>query len=191
MTTPRGRTSGGIDPLLEVAPSELDSFGVDTLSDPVAALRPSTRSSRSDQMAVVLINGHLAGQTEFDNLPREAIERVEVLPESEALQYGFSENQRVLNFNFNSSIPLTNPDHGVLPTIGELSATFNAALDNVSNFGTLLSTSYGFDYKPQAKVHLDAIYTDHRAAPTLQQLQAPPIDTPNVEMFDYISPTDS
>jgi hypothetical protein len=41
---------------------------------------PAPRSSRSDQMAVVLINGHLAGQTEFDNLPREAVERVEVLP---------------------------------------------------------------------------------------------------------------
>ena len=34
VTTPRGRTSGGIDPLLEVSPSELDSYGVDTLSDP-------------------------------------------------------------------------------------------------------------------------------------------------------------
>ncbi len=47
---------------------------------------------------MVLINGHLAGPVEFDNLPREAIERVEVLPETVALQYGFSENQRVLNF---------------------------------------------------------------------------------------------
>jgi hypothetical protein len=98
VTTPRGRTNGGIDPLLEISPSELESYGVDTMSDLVDALRPLTRSSRSDQMAVVLINGHLAGQTEFDNLPREAIERVEVLPESVALQYGFSENQRVLNF---------------------------------------------------------------------------------------------
>jgi hypothetical protein len=77
---------------LEISPSELDSYGVDTLSDLVDALRPLTRSSRSDQMAVVLINGHLAGQTEFDNLPREAVERVDVLPESVALQYGFSEN---------------------------------------------------------------------------------------------------
>src|ERR1700722_2627728 len=98
VTTPRGSASGGIEPLLKLSPSELDAYGADSLSDLVNALRPLTRSSRSDQMAVVLINGHLAGQTEFDNLPREAIERVEVLPESVALQYGFSENQRVLNF---------------------------------------------------------------------------------------------
>ena len=99
VTTPRGGAiGGGIEPLLELSPSELDSYGADSLSDLVDALRPLTRSSRSDQMAVVLINGHLAGQTEFDNLPREAIARVDVLPESVALQYGFSENQRVLNF---------------------------------------------------------------------------------------------
>ncbi len=419
VTTPRGRTSGGIDPLLEVSPSELDSFGVDTLSDLVDALRPLTRSSRSDQMAVVLINGHLAGPTEFDNLPREAIERVEVLPESVALQYGFSENQRVLNFilrehyravpvraadsgateggsqvasadvstvrledearatllasykqgawlresdrgidapdsyyrtlqpatsdakiaatltqslwgvsssleasfdslstkslqgvadwgsatltesaptrtarialqltgqwhefvwgatayylhvassassdtgvdaggnllvdrtdsgfnagnlqlslsgplaylpagpvianlkgalqyqgydtrdaypgapvqasnlvrtirsaNLNASLPIANRDRGVLPSLGELAATFNAVLDDVSDFGPLLSMSYGLDWKPYARVHLDALYTDHRTAPTVQQLRAPPVFTPNVELFDYLT----
>ncbi len=428
VTTPRGRTSGGIDPLLEVSPSELESYGVDTLSDLVAALRPLTRSSRSDQMAVVLINGHLAGPTEFDNLPREAIERVEVLPESVALQYGFSENQRVLNFvlrehyravpvrigesgateggdqslsadssvvrledearvtllasyrnsawlrdsdrgisapdndyrtlqpetndtkiagtlsrslygvsasveasfdvmsakslqgvadvgagagpgtgaasplevssptrsarmatqltglwhdflwgatayylhvassassdtgvgangselvdrsesgfnagnlqlslsgrpgslpagpviangkftlqyqgfatgddqpgapvtasnlvrtvrsgNINASIPIANRDRGVLPSLGELAATFNATIDNVSNFGTLVGASYGLDWTPLSKVHLDGIYTDHRTAPTVQQLRAPPLYTANVESFDYVT----
>ena len=98
VTAPRGLTIGGIPPLLELSPSELESYGVDTLSDLVDALRPVTRSSRSDQMPVVLINGQLADPVEFINLPREAIERVEVLPETVALQYGFSENQRVLNF---------------------------------------------------------------------------------------------
>lgn len=60
VTTPRGSVSGGIEPLLELSPSELNSYGADSLSELVDALRPLTRSSRSDQMAVVLINGHLA-----------------------------------------------------------------------------------------------------------------------------------
>jgi hypothetical protein len=425
VTTPRGSASGGIDPLLELSPSELDSYGADSLSDLVDALRPLTRSSRSDQMAVILINGHLAGQTEFDNLPREAIERVEVLPESVALQYGFSENQRVLNFilrehyaavpiratesgttegggqataadaslvrlndeargtllasykdnawlresdrgievadssyytllpaktdakvaatisrsilgvsssfeasydvasarslqglaeassvtgdieqpldessavrtsrlamqltgllhnfvwgttiyymhvaskttsdigfdsanemlidrtesafnignlqlslsgpvaslpagpviaNFkfglqyqgfdtrdaepgvalaasnlvrtvrsgsvNASVPIANRDRGILPVLGEMSGTFNASVDSVSDFGELLSGSVGLDWHPVKKLHLDAIYTDHRTAPTAQQLRAPPIYTKNVETFDYIT----
>jgi hypothetical protein len=425
VTTPRGSASGGIEPLLELSPSELDSYGAESLSDLVDALRPLTRSSRSDQMAVVLINGHLAGQTEFDNLPREAIERVEVLPESVALQYGFSENQRVLNFvlrehysaaplratesgategggqalaadaslvrlndearvtllasykdnarlrdsdrgievadssyytllpdktdtkvaatvsrsllgvsssfeasydiastrslqglaetsspageieqpldesnavrtsriamqltgqlrdlvwgatlyymhvasrsssdlgfdgagdmsidrtesafnignlqlslsgpaaslpagpvianlkfglqyqgfdtrdaqpgaaeiasnltrtvrsvNLNASVPIANRERGIMPVLGEMAATINASLDSVSDFGNLFSSSVGLDWHPIKKLHLDAIYTDHRSAPTVQQLQAPPIYTSNAETFDYIA----
>jgi hypothetical protein len=97
VTARRGLTIGGIAPLLELSPSELESYGVDTLSDLVDALKPLTRGSRSDGAPVVLINGHLAGLVEFASLPSDAVERVEVLPETVALQYGFSENQRVLN----------------------------------------------------------------------------------------------
>ena len=86
VTAPRGLTVGGIAPLLELSPSELDSYGADTLSDLVDALKPLTRSSRSDGAPVVLINGHLAGPVEFANLPGGAIERVEVLPETVAPQ---------------------------------------------------------------------------------------------------------
>ena len=125
VTAPRGTASGGIEPLLELSPSELDAYGADSLTDLVAALRPLTRSSRSDQMAVVLINGHLAGQTEFDNLPREAIERVEVLPESVSLQYGFSENQRVLNFVLRehySAVPIRATESGATEGGGQATA---------------------------------------------------------------------
>jgi len=426
VAAPRGETTGGTAPILELSPAELDSYGVDTLSDLVDALKPMTRSSRSDQQPVVLINGHLAGQVEFQNIPREAIERVQVLPETVALQYGFSENQRVLNFilrahyraiptrlsasgateggtgsleadtsivrledearstlwasykenswlraserdidvpdsadltlqpaktdaniagtvsrsilgisssleaslditsakslqgvadvpsamaapvialpleqtiqesvariatqltgqlghfiwgttafyihdlshsssdtsfsadggalsdrtdsalnagnlqislsgplgrlpagpiianvkfglqyqgfdtenaipdsaltrsnlvrserigNFNASVPLANRDRPARFKVGELSGTFNVTLDNVSDFGTLWSLSYGLDWIPIPKVHFDAIVTDHETAPTVQQVLAPPIYTPNVEMFDFV-----
>ena len=97
VTAPRGLTVGGIAPILELSPSDLQSYGADTLSDLVDALKFLTRSSHSDGAPVVLINGHLAGLVEFANLPSDAVERVEVLPETVALRYGFSENQRVLN----------------------------------------------------------------------------------------------
>jgi hypothetical protein len=422
ITTPRGLTSGATAPLLELTPADLESYGVDTLADLVDALKPMTRSSRSDQTPVVLINGHLAGTVEFDNLPREAVERVEVLPESVALQYGFSENQRVLNFvlrehyqavptrltesgateggdrttaadaswvhlqdearvtvlgsywenawlresdrgieqpdsydrtlqpnkseskiaatishpllgvsasfessldiintktlqgavdlnsgdtqalqqnarqntarlagqltgqlghfvwgatgsyvhigsnssggigvddagtllidrtdsalnagnlqlsisgnvgslpagsvvanakfgfqyqgfasedaypgnplsrsnlvrtvrsgSANASIPIADREHGIMPGLGELSATLNVTLDDVSNIGALWSQSYGLDWIPIKRVHLNAIFTDHRTAPTVQQVLAPPVFTPNVEMFDFVT----
>jgi hypothetical protein len=421
VTAPRGLTAGGIASLLELSPAELESYGVDTLSDLVDALKPLTRSSHSDGAPVVLINGHLAGQTEFANLPSDAIERVEVLPETVALQYGFSENQRVLNFvlrehyravptrvsesgateggdratqvdaslvrlssearvtmlgsfqsnakllesdrgidqpdsidrtlqpdksegkvaatvsgsilgvssslegsfdrvstkglqgavdvadaptplqqtanantarvalqltgqagrfvwgalgsysrlttsssgaiglddvgglaidrtnsalntgglqlslsgriaslpagsvianikagfgyqgflsehaypgarlartnlkrtdhsaSFNTSLPITSRESHVGVAAGDLSATVNISLDDVSNVGALLSQSYGLDWTPINKVHLNAIFTDHDMPPTVQQVLAPQTFTPNVEMFDFVT----
>jgi TonB dependent receptor len=426
ISAPRGGTNGGIDPIVALSPSELDAYGANSLSDLVDALRPLTRSSRSDQAAVVLINGHLAGPLELETLPREAIERVEVLPESVALKYGFSETRRVLNFvlrehytgvpthlvqsgateggdettsadgalahlneearltalasfkdnawlrdsdrdidvpdgsyytltpnttdtkvaasasrsilgvtsslqasygdqsirslqglavataqagaqleqplnedtsvrtsrvalqftgvlhdfiwgttvsyihiasdgnsdlgfssaeqmlvdhtesssnlgnlqlslsgpvasmpagpvianfklgfvyqgfetldaqpaaaltasdlvrtvrsiNANARLPIANRDRGVLSALGQLSGSFSTTLDSVSGFGNLLSSSWGLDWQPTGKLHLDAIYTDHRTAPTAEQLLAPPTYTPNVQTFDYIT----
>jgi hypothetical protein len=403
---PRGEANGGIAPILELSPAELESYGADTLSDLVDALKPMTRSSRSDQLPVVLINGHLAGPAEFKTLPREAVERVQILPETVALQYGFSENQRVLNlilrehyraipvrlsdsgateggsqtqsadasvvrledearstlfasyrdaawlranqrgidvpdnsdltlqpaktdatvagtvsgqilgvssslevsvdtdstrslqgaadlmplrqnehditeylatqltglidhyvwelttsytheqsrsstqtafnadgsaiadrtdagFNFgnlqlslsgapmrlpagpvianlkfafqyqgfdtDNSFPGSEPVHSNLvrtvrggslnasvPIAMRLSATFNIALDNVSNVGPLWSLSSGLVWIPVEKIHLDGIITDHKTAPTVQQILAPPVFTPNVETFDFV-----
>jgi len=421
VTALRGLTIGGIAPLLELSPSELQSYGADTLGDLVDALKFLTRSSRSDGAPVVLINGHLAGQVEFANLPSDAVERVEVLPETVALQYGFSENQRVLNIvlrehyravptrvsesgateggdrasqmdaslvrlssesrvtmlgsfqnnakllesdrgidqpdsidrtlqpdksegkvagtvsrsilgvsssleasfdrvstkgsqgavevadaptplqqsanantarvalqlngqvgrfvwgatgsysrlttsssgaiglddagglgfdrtnsalntgglqvslsgriaslpaggvvanikagfgyqgflsedaypgallarnnlvrsdrsaSFNTSLPITSRDNHVGAGAGDLSGTVNIALDNVSDFGTLLSQSYGLDWLPLKRVHFNAILTDHQTPPTVQQVLSPPTFTPNVEMFDFVT----
>jgi hypothetical protein len=89
--------------------------------------------------------------------------------------------------SFNTSIPLTSRDRGVLPKLGNLAATLNLALDNVSGFGSMWSLSYGLDWVPVPKVHFDAIVTDHQSAPTVQQVLAPPVFTPNVEMFDYVA----
>jgi hypothetical protein len=421
VTAPRGLTVGGIAPLLELSPSELEPYGADTLSDLVDALKFLTRSSRSNGAPVVLINGHLAGLVEFANLPSDAVERVEVLPETVALHYGFSENQRVLNIvlrehyravptrvsesgateggdrttqvdaslvrlssearvtmlgsfqnnakllesdrgidqpdsidrtlqpdksegkvaatasgsilgvssslegsfdrvntkglqgavdvadaltplqqsanantarmalqltgqvgrfvwgvlgsysrlttnssggiglddagnlavdrtnsalntgglqlslsgriasvpagavvanikagfgyqgflsedaypdmaaartnlvrtdrgaSFNTSLPITSRDNHVGTGAGDLSGTVNIALDDVSNFGALLSQSYGLDWLPIKKVHLNAIFTDHQTPPTVQQVLSPPMFTPNVEMFDFVT----
>jgi hypothetical protein len=426
ISAPRGSANGGIEPIVVLSPSELDAYGADSLSDLVDSLRPLTRSSRGDQAAVVLINGHLAGQLELETLPREAVERVEVLPESVALKYGFSETRRVLNFvlrehyagipthlvqngateggdettladgslarlndearvtalasfkdnawlrdsdraidvpdsyyytltpnttdtkvaasvsrpilgvssslqasyedqstrslqglavatgpsgaemeqplnedssvrtsrvalqltgalhdfvwgttvsymhiasggnsdlgfssaeqmeidhtesssnlgnlqlslsgpvasmtagpvianfklgfqyqgfetldapsgaaltesdlvrtvrsiNANANVPIANRDRGVLPALGQLSGSFNASLDSVSEFGNLLSSSWGLDWRPTKTLHLDAIYTDHRTAPTVEQLLAPPVYTLNVQTFDYVT----
>jgi hypothetical protein len=70
---------------------------------------------------------------------------------------------------------------------GDLSTTVNLSLDKSSDFGALLSQSYGLDWTPINKVHVDAIFTDHEAPPRVEQVLAPETVTPNVEMFDFVT----
>jgi hypothetical protein len=86
-----------IAPVLQISPAEVSSYGADSLQELLDALVPRTRSSMSDRRPVVLINGRLAGPTELQNLPPEAILRIDVLPEKVALRYGYPDDRRVVN----------------------------------------------------------------------------------------------
>ena len=93
-----GERDPDIAPLMQLDPADLDSYKADSLQELLHALQPRIHSGMSNQPPVVLINGRCAGPTELQNLPREAILRVDVLPEKEALRYGFPDNRRVVNF---------------------------------------------------------------------------------------------
>ncbi|HEY0799341.1 MAG TPA: hypothetical protein VGD54_00745 [Steroidobacteraceae bacterium] len=89
--------------------------------------------------------------------------------------------------SFNASLPIASRDNHVGAFAGDLSATVNISLEDVSTFGALLSQSYGLDWTPVPKVHFNAIFTDHEMPPTVQQVRSPPTVTPNVEMFDFVA----
>jgi len=84
-------------PIEQLSDVEVSSFGVDSATELLNQLKPRTASSMSNQNPIVLINGRVAGSTELDNLPPEAILRVDILPEKAALRYGFNDDQRVVN----------------------------------------------------------------------------------------------
>lgn len=68
--------------------------------------------------------------------------------------------------------------------IGALSVTVNGSVDQLSDFGTLGSAGYGFNWRPADAVRLIGSVTHEQAAPTIQQLGNPVIVTPNVRVFD-------
>lgn len=79
----------------------VESYGASSVSDLLSALSAQTRSGRGrgDGRPVVLVNGkRVSGFAEIRDLPTEAIQRVEVLPEDVALRYGYTADQRVINF---------------------------------------------------------------------------------------------
>jgi hypothetical protein len=76
-------------------------LGASNVAEVLAALGPRAGSGRGRGSGppVILLNGRRIGSfREVQGLASEAILRVEVFPESTALQYGYSADQRVINF---------------------------------------------------------------------------------------------
>lgn len=108
-----GRYFGGVDapqqPVLSLDQEDVASYGAGSLAELITALGPTVSSARGrgGGHPIVLVNGQrISGFRELRNYPPESVNRVEVLPEEVAQRYGFSPDQRVVNFilkgNFSS-----------------------------------------------------------------------------------------
>jgi hypothetical protein len=86
----------------------------------------------------------------------------------------------------NFSIPVAERD-GLLGAIGEVSLTLGGGIDHLSDFGTLWDANLVVTWKPTEKLTLQASYIPREAAPTLTQLGASTIVTPNVPIFDLVT----
>ena len=97
----RGQVDTDVPPVLELDAEEIATYGAGSIEELIEQLAPQTGSGRGrgEGRPVFLVNGQrVGGFREFRRYPPEAIERVEVLPEEVALQFGFPADQRVINF---------------------------------------------------------------------------------------------
>ncbi len=98
---PRGSALGDIPPDVSLNAEQIRAYGAGNINELLTYLEPLTRSSqgRSDGPPVLLINGRrTSGFQEIQGIPTEAIDRVDILPEEVALNYGYRADQRVVNF---------------------------------------------------------------------------------------------
>ncbi|WP_242138914.1 TonB-dependent receptor [Sphingomonas sp. TREG-RG-20F-R18-01] len=95
-----GSVVGDIPPEQQLSPADIRSYGVGSVTELLAELSPQIRSDRGSGGApVVLIDGkRISGFQEIRDLPTEAIQRVDILPEEVALKYGYRADQKVVNF---------------------------------------------------------------------------------------------
>ena len=96
----RGEALGHLKPIMQIKADEIRAYGVDSASDLLTAISPETRSGRGagGSAPITLLNGkRVSGMQELQDLPFESIDHVEVFTEEEALKYGYSANQRVVN----------------------------------------------------------------------------------------------
>ena len=95
-----GAVIGDIPPEVTLSPGDIRSFGVSSVNELLAEIAAQTMSGqgRGGESPVVLLNGQrVSGFAEIRDIPVEAIQRVEILPEEVALKYGYRPNQKVVN----------------------------------------------------------------------------------------------
>jgi hypothetical protein len=95
-----GAAIGDIPPEVTLNQGDIRSYGVGSVTDLLTQLAPQLGSGqgRGGERPVVLLNGHrISGMREIQDIPTEAIQRVEILPEEVALRYGYTADQKVVN----------------------------------------------------------------------------------------------
>lgn len=86
----------------------------------------------------------------------------------------------------NIDLPIASRRNAVLDAIGDLSLNANFEVEQLSDFGRLTTTGYGFNWSPVPQVRAIVSWTKDSNAPSQQQLGNPLVTTPNVRVFDYI-----
>ena len=97
----RGQVDAPQPPVLVLEEADIAAYGAGSIADLIQQLSPQTSSSRGrgGGFPVILVNGmRISSFRELRSYPPEAIRRLEVLPEEVALRYGYSADQRVINF---------------------------------------------------------------------------------------------
>jgi hypothetical protein len=109
----RGSVVGDIPPERTFDSRDVRATGATNVNELLEALAPEIGSARGrgGGRPVLLLNGQrISGFRELRDIPTEAIQRVEVLPEEVALKYGYRADQRVVNIvlrqRFRSTVAL-------------------------------------------------------------------------------------
>jgi len=83
-------------------------------------------------------------------------------------------------------VPLTSRRRDFVRFAGDLSANFNVAFDDLSDFGTLRTLGYGANWKPIPLLSFIGSVSHTESAPSIQQLGNPLVTTTGVRVFDYV-----
>lgn len=95
--TLHGSVQADVPPVLELNEADIAAYGSGSIADLISALGSQVQGGGGPP--VILVNGmRISSFRELRSYPPEAIEKVEVFPEEVAQRYGYSPDQRVVNF---------------------------------------------------------------------------------------------
>lgn len=131
----RGAVPGDVKPEVQLSPADIRSYGASNVTELMNALSAQlgSGSGRGSEQPVILLSGRRSSFAEIRNIPTEAIERMDILPEEAALQFGYGANQKVVNFVLRRRFQaITTVLEGAMPWAGGNSGQgFNANLQSI------------------------------------------------------------
>ena len=151
----RGQVDTAEAPIATLDEADIQSTGATSVSELLARISPQTGSGRGRSggggMPVVLVNGQrVTSFRELRNFPPEAIRRVEILPESVALKYGFPPDSRVVNLILKPKFRSRSVEASyAVPTLdGFSTAALEASLTRIDGAARLSLTASTDDTSP-------------------------------------------
>ena len=152
---PRGSVIGDIPPEDSLDARDIRATGATSISELLDAVAPQIGSARGrgGEAPVLLLNGRrISGFRELRDIPPEAIERMDILPEEVALKYGYRADQKVVNFvlrrRFHSTVARAD---GALATDGG----YEAGLGDVTRLAINRDSRTTFNLHAEANGRLD------------------------------------
>ncbi len=94
----RGSAIGTVPPVATLDADALHALGVSTVKEMLQRLKGLTASGGGGEPVPLLNGRRISGWQELYDIPFEAIERTEILPEEEASRFGYPPTVRVMNF---------------------------------------------------------------------------------------------
>lgn len=109
---------------------------------------------------------------------------------SESLRSGFFSSANIGrdtgSVRANIDLPIASRSRAVLTPLGNLSLNGNVEVEELSDFGTLVTYGYGVNWSLIEQVRFIASFTEEEGSPSAQQLGNPVVATPNVRVFDFV-----
>lgn len=81
-------------------------------------------------------------------------------------------------------VPLTSRSKGFLPFLGDLTASAEFTRTNVSDFGSFITRTFGFTWRPADWIRLNGSISRGESAPKVALIDEPLLETPGVLFFD-------
>lgn len=108
-----GAVIGVVPPLDVLRTRDLHATGAANLNDLLGAIAPEIGSASDSKGSrpIVLLNGRrISSFRELRDIPVEAIERIDIMPEQVALEYGYRPDEKVVNLVLKSNFKSTTAD---------------------------------------------------------------------------------